>query len=211
MKFRHKKIKREHSIIDGALDWLEDLSKNREVTDIIPGVIDITHTKERGAFFQYETTSGCKLLVKNSGAIQEVFVVTPNPQHVQDWVAKIMAELDLMQSALDQKPPFAKERSEQKSHQKKEKTFKSSKPSPGKQKGGSSAQPERELSKRDDLLIGTKEDYQLVEINKGLRDSFVDSLASMADLDDPKLEDILDSNIREALKKYTKGKQSKKD
>jgi hypothetical protein len=39
MKFRRNKIKREHSIIDGALEWLEDLSKKKEVTDIIPGVI----------------------------------------------------------------------------------------------------------------------------------------------------------------------------
>ena len=72
MKFRRNKIKREHTIIDGALDWLEELSKLKHVKDIIPGVIDVTNSRERGITYQYETTTGCKLLLKNGGSVQRL-------------------------------------------------------------------------------------------------------------------------------------------
>ncbi|NLL53459.1 MAG: hypothetical protein GX248_12255 [Peptococcaceae bacterium] len=203
MKYRHKKIKREHSIINGALDWLEDLSRNREVTDIIPGVIDVTHSKERGIFFKYETSSGCKLLVKNGGSIQEVFVVTSNPQTVQQWVAKIMAELDLMQSALTKKPP-----SDQENESKRINKAKQVRSASRKRQNNDSAQAGSQLVERT-FLGGIRENYQLVEINKALRDSFMDSLATMADIDKPKLEDVLDSTVLEALKQYKKPQTKK--
>ncbi|NLM21149.1 MAG: hypothetical protein GX207_05300 [Peptococcaceae bacterium] len=203
MKYRHKKIKREHSIINGALDWLEDLSRNREVTDIIPGVIDVTHSKERGVFFKYETSSGCKLLVKNGGAIQEVFVVTSKPETVQNWAAKIMAELDLMQSALAENPP-----SDQDNEPKKVKKSKHARSASRLRQNSHPAQSGNQTV-RSGLLAGAQENYRLVEINKALRDSFIDSLATMADIDKPKLEDVLDSTVLEALKQY-KNPQTKK-
>jgi hypothetical protein len=88
MKFRRNKVKREHGIIQNALLWLENLGRLSEVTDIIPGVIDVTHSSERGMVYKYETQTGCKLLLKSNGSIQEVFVVTKNPACVQEWVKK---------------------------------------------------------------------------------------------------------------------------
>lgn len=194
MKYRHRKIKREHSIIEGGLDWLESLSKNREVRDIIPGVIDVTNSKERGIFYKYETSTGCKLFLKNKGSIQEVFVVTKNPQAVRDEVKKLMEELALMQAAVDNLDSEVKP--------KKDKT-----PKPKKQVSSRNKTPSNPLRQRNKLLTGIKEDYQLVEINQGLRDSLVDSLASMADLDKPKLEEALNPAVVKALKKYVKKEQ----
>jgi hypothetical protein len=86
MKYRRNKVKREHGIIQNGLEWLEDLGGNQEVTDIIPGVIEISRSPERGITYKYETATGCKLLIKSNGSIQEVFVVTKEPQWVRKWV-----------------------------------------------------------------------------------------------------------------------------
>lgn len=86
MKHRRNKVKREHGIIQNALLWLENLGRLSEVTDIIPGVIDVSHSSERGIVYKYETQTGCKLLLKSNGSIQEVFVVTKDPACVQEWV-----------------------------------------------------------------------------------------------------------------------------
>lgn len=86
VKFRKNKVKREHGIIQNALLWLENLGRLSEVTDIIPGVIDVSHSSERGIVYKYETQTGCKLLLKSNGSIQEVFVVTKDPTRVQEWV-----------------------------------------------------------------------------------------------------------------------------
>jgi len=88
MKHRRNKVKREHGIIQNALPWLENLSHLAEVTDIIPGVIDVNRSSERGIVYKYETQTGCKLLLKSNGSIQEAFVVTKNPARVQEWVNK---------------------------------------------------------------------------------------------------------------------------
>jgi hypothetical protein len=88
MKYRRNKVKRKHSIIQDALFWLENLGRLSEVTDIIPGVIEVSHSSERGIVFKYETQTGCKLLLKSNGSIQEVFVVTKDPACVQEWVKK---------------------------------------------------------------------------------------------------------------------------
>jgi hypothetical protein len=207
MKFRRNKIKREHSIITGALDWLEDLSKHREITDIIPGVIDVTNTRERGAAYQYETPTGCKILLKNGGSVQEAFVVTRNPEVVREWAAKLMGEINYFQAALEE----TRDALSQKDHQKTE--TRSSKPKASdrtkSEKGSVRETSETLLSSRDALLAGIKEDYQLVEINQGLRDSYVESLASMGDLEDPKLEDALQPEIRQVLEKMQEKLQGK--
>ncbi len=86
LKYRRNKVKREHGIIQNALLWLENLGLLSDVVDIIPGVIDVSHSSERGIVYKYETQTGCKLLLKSNGSIQEVFVVTKNPACVQEWV-----------------------------------------------------------------------------------------------------------------------------
>lgn len=88
MKHRRNKVKREHGIIENALDWLNSLSRLEDVTDIIPGVIDVNRSSERGIVYKYETQTGCKLLLKSNGSIQEAFVVTKCPQRVKAWVKK---------------------------------------------------------------------------------------------------------------------------
>jgi hypothetical protein len=88
MKYRRNKVKREHGLIQNALLWLENLGTLTQVTDIIPGVIDVTHSSERGIVYKYETQTGCKLLLKSNGSIQEVFVVTKDPACVLEWVKK---------------------------------------------------------------------------------------------------------------------------
>lgn len=199
MKFRKNKIKREHSIIDGALDWLEDLSKKKEVSDIIPGVIDVTNTPGKSIVYKYETPTGCKILLKSGGSLQEAFVVTQQPQVVQTWVEDIMEELELLGASIDRDEVSFKMALEESLAPKKTKTAAKS-PGPAK-KRTNPAQPHEEklLQERVDLLRGIKEDYQLVEINQGLRDSYLESLACAADLDNPKLEEALDPGVRQAL------------
>lgn len=208
MKFRRNKIKREHSIIDGALEWLEDLSKIQVVTDIIPGVIDVTNSKERGIVYKYETPTGCKLLLKYGGAIQEAFVVTTKPQTVEAWVTRIMEELNLFQAAINEDTTLKGKKTDKQTDKGAKQSDKASKPkTPHKQKTASSKKDSEEqnlLIPRDKLLAGIKEEYQLVEINQGLRDSLVESLASMADLDNPKVEDALEIEMKVALEKLQK-------
>ena len=86
LKYRRNKVKREHGMIQNALPWLENLSRLSEVTDIIPGVIDVSHSSERGIVYKYQTQTGCKLLLKSNGSIQEVFVVTKCPARVEEWI-----------------------------------------------------------------------------------------------------------------------------
>lgn len=86
MKHRRNKVKREHGIIENALPWLESLSRISEVTDIIPGVIEVSRSPERGIVYKYKTQTGCKILLKSNGSIQEAFVVTKYPERVKEWV-----------------------------------------------------------------------------------------------------------------------------
>lgn len=86
MKYRRNKVKREHGIIQDALEWLEELGQNPEVMDIIPGVIEVSRSPARGIVYKYETQTGCKLLLKSNGSIQEAFVVTQKPEFVRKWV-----------------------------------------------------------------------------------------------------------------------------
>lgn len=86
MKYRRNKVKREHGIIQDALTWLEELSRYPEVSDIIPGVIEVSRSPERGIVYKYETHTGCRILLKSNGSIQEAFVVTKNPEIVRQWV-----------------------------------------------------------------------------------------------------------------------------
>ncbi|MGI6449489.1 MAG: DUF2103 domain-containing protein [Desulfitobacteriia bacterium] len=194
MKFRRHKIKREHSIIKGALDWLEDLSRLKEVTDIIPGVINVTHSQEKGIAYQYETPTGCKLLLKNGALIQEAFVVTEKPQAVKAWVAQMREELDLLQAAIDKAEAL---REKEVGVIEATPVKKTEKRTPSRKKEEKEAS--NPLAMREKLVAGIKEDVRLVEINQGLRDSFVESLATMADLDNPKLADSLKPELKKAL------------
>lgn len=76
MKYRFKKIKREHSIIDGGYKVLRKLADNESITSIIPGPIKPSRSfTDTELTFQYKTDTGEKYLLKGHGAVQEVFVV----------------------------------------------------------------------------------------------------------------------------------------
>src|SRR5690606_12892930 len=82
-RYRQGKVKREHTIIEGLLPLLTSIAELPEVDSIIPGRINQrSRTGETGLFFQYQTETGLKLLGRSKLAVQEVFVVTSQPQAV---------------------------------------------------------------------------------------------------------------------------------
>ncbi|MDR1604139.1 MAG: DUF2103 domain-containing protein [Gracilibacteraceae bacterium] len=153
MKYRHNKIKREHHLIDGALELLESLSDLDVVTDIIPGVISVTRAREKSAAYQYETETGCKLLLKGGGAVQEVFVVTEYPELVREWAALVDA------SRSDSPQPPARRLS--------------GRPQPAQ----GALIEEKDLTERSPELRGIRENVKMVTINQKMRDAYVASLA----------------------------------
>lgn len=89
-KYRTNKIKKEHTIIEDIDELLEDVALLPEVKSIIPGRIN----RRSGSGIQpclrikYRTSSGYKLLAKNSSSLQEIFLVTDNPDHVGSALKK---------------------------------------------------------------------------------------------------------------------------
>lgn len=77
-KYRDKKIKQEHTIIENILPLLEEISELSSIKSIIPGRINRRKGSGIPPYLQlkYDTGSGIKLLGKNSSSVQEVFVVT---------------------------------------------------------------------------------------------------------------------------------------
>lgn len=205
MKFRRNKVKREHGILEKALEWLEELSKIPEVTDIIPGVIDVAHSPERGIVYKYETATGCKILLKSGGSIQEAFIVTKKPEIVRKWIEDNSSDphdskFRERRLAAEQKQIEEKKRLDNReARQTKDSRNHSKKGTVNKNSTKAKAEEHSILVKRDDLRAGIQDSYQLVEINPRLRDSYVESLASMADFDGPILEETLNSIEIKAL------------
>lgn len=87
-KYKIDKIKQEHTIIEDVLPLLEDISIHPLVKSIIPGRIN----RRKGSGVQpflrlkYNTSSGFKVLAKNSSSIQEVFIVTDSPEELVKWL-----------------------------------------------------------------------------------------------------------------------------
>ena len=78
-KYRQSKIKRKHHVVKELEPGLAFLSGLSEVDGIIPGSIRPKVGGTLGFSFQYWTPSGFKLLGRSSGAVQEVFVISPQP------------------------------------------------------------------------------------------------------------------------------------
>lgn len=82
------KIKYEHHMIGGLRRYLEDrLEPMAEVRSIIPGRISRvrgTGRSELQVRFQYATDTGAKLIARGPGVVQEVFVVTRDPQRLRE-------------------------------------------------------------------------------------------------------------------------------
>ena len=82
MKYRKNKIKRQHSIIKGLKKFLEhNVSSLDSVEGIIPGRIKVGKTPGENLIvsYQYSTISGAKLIARSGTSVQEVFVITNDP------------------------------------------------------------------------------------------------------------------------------------
>jgi hypothetical protein len=165
-------------MIDGALELLESLSELDVVTDIIPGVIEPARARENDAVYQYETKTGCKLILKGGGAVQEVFVVTEFPELVREWAALAGAGRGETGGSRDAAAPRRPARP---------------RPEPG------PVVEETELSRRPPELRGIRPDVKMVTINRKMRDAYV---ASLAGADDGwAVEEIVPPEQAEALRR----------
>lgn len=82
-RYRQHKVKREHTIIEGLLPLLQSIGELAGVQSVTPGRINQrSRTGEAGLFFQYKTETGLKLIGRSKTAVQEVFVVTDDPDGV---------------------------------------------------------------------------------------------------------------------------------
>ena len=89
MKHRKNKIKRQHGIIKGLRRYLEDyVSYLDSVDGIIPGEIRVGKTRGENLVvrYKYSTVSGAKLLARSGTSVQEVFVVTSDPEELKKVV-----------------------------------------------------------------------------------------------------------------------------
>ncbi len=89
MKHRKNNIKRQHSIIKGLRGFLEDrLSPLDFIESIIPGEIKVG--KKTGenleVRYRYSTVSGAKLIARSGTSVQEVFVVTSEPERLKEII-----------------------------------------------------------------------------------------------------------------------------
>ena len=86
MKYRKNKIKTEHSIIKGLRRFLEDnISGLDHVTGIIPGEINVGRAtgENLAVSYKYNTRSGAKLIARSGTSVQEVFIITKNPEELK--------------------------------------------------------------------------------------------------------------------------------
>ena len=89
MKYRKNKIKQEHSIIKGLKRFLEDnVSSLDSVDGIIPGRIKVGKTPGENLIvsYQYSTVSGAKLIGRSGTSVQEVFVITNDPEKLKNVI-----------------------------------------------------------------------------------------------------------------------------
>ncbi len=100
-KYRHDKIKRQHHVVQDLEPGLEFLANLDTVDGIIPAVISRKKGGTLGFTFQYYTPSGLKLIGRSSGAVQEVFVITQDPEAVLD----ALYDARLIRRPKDSDPP----------------------------------------------------------------------------------------------------------
>jgi len=90
MRYKHRgssKIKYEHDMIPGLRKFLEErLEPLPFVEAIFPGVIRRKKGSTAGirVKFQYPTKTGAKLIALSGCSVQEVFVVTKEPEKLKE-------------------------------------------------------------------------------------------------------------------------------
>lgn len=87
-QFRYIKrgVKRQHQVIEGILEILEDMAKIDGVKKIIPAKISYSSSRsisQPKIKFQRETVSGFKLIAHSKGAVQEIFVVVDGTKKIE--------------------------------------------------------------------------------------------------------------------------------
>lgn len=95
MKYRPSKIKYRHGMIQGLRGFLEnELQPRAEVKSIFPGEIKPTKGASPGfrVRFKYATQAGAKLLAYTSSAVQEVFVITSDPEALRSFLERRFRE-----------------------------------------------------------------------------------------------------------------------
>ena len=95
MKHRKNKIKRQHGIIKGLKKFLEhNISSLDSVEGIIPGRIKVGKTPGENLIvsYQYSTVSGAKLIGRSGTSVQEVFVITNDPDELKGVIEKIFPD-----------------------------------------------------------------------------------------------------------------------
>ena len=95
MKHRKNKIKRQHGIIKGLRRYLEDYVSSLDSVDgIIPGEIRVGKTRGENLVvrYKYSTVSGAKLLARSGTSVQEVFVVTSDPEELKKVVRESQSD-----------------------------------------------------------------------------------------------------------------------
>ena len=91
---RSSKIKYKHGMIHGLREFLESKIEPLDYVDsIFTGEIKRSKGANPGfkVRFKYATKTGAKILAYSSSAVQEVFVVTKNPEGLKEFLeAKTM-------------------------------------------------------------------------------------------------------------------------
>lgn len=88
-KPRHRKgnVKREHHLLQGIENCLEEVGKHPDIKSVIPGRIkSAIRGSQVDLQFKYRTTSGLKFLAKSSGGVQEIFIVTSKPEEIIEFI-----------------------------------------------------------------------------------------------------------------------------
>lgn len=93
-RYRSKGVKREHSIIAGLLPLLERIAAHPAVSGITPGRIEVTRGASPRLELRYgtPTISGMKLAARRGRTVQEVFIVTREPDVVMTFLRDSIAE-----------------------------------------------------------------------------------------------------------------------
>lgn len=91
MKHRKNKIKRQHGIIKDLRKFLEKEVTSRDfVTGVIPGRITVGNATGENLKirYQYSTKSGAKLIAVSGNSVQEIFVITSEPEKLKELIGK---------------------------------------------------------------------------------------------------------------------------
>ena len=88
MRHRDGKLKTMHTIIGDFTRTLKQIATLDEVESILTGTISPSKSYQESLTFQYFTDNGLKLLAKTTTAVQEIFIVTQQPDLLLDELQK---------------------------------------------------------------------------------------------------------------------------